>query len=82
MQELADAARLLRSFPGRALQVARASDARFSPGYLRQERRFLIVRALVALERKDEAEREAGRFLRDDLDPAFRARLERALSHD
>jgi hypothetical protein len=77
--ELAHAERLLSSFPTRALALARESDARFHPGYLRQERRTLIVRALLASGEGDAAEREAARFLREDPDPSFRKRLERSL---
>jgi hypothetical protein len=70
MQELADSERLLRAFPGRSLSIARASDARFSPGYLRQERRFVIIRALLALDRRAETVREVRRSTREDR-PGF-----------
>lgn len=76
MRELAQAQRLLRAFPRRALDLARTSDQRFKPGYLRQERRLLIVKALLASKRRDEAERQATTFEREDPDAAFRARLE------
>jgi hypothetical protein len=77
--ELARAERLLASFPTRALALARESDARFTPGYLRQERRILIVRALLTSGERSSAERETARFLHEDSDPAFRKRLERVL---
>jgi hypothetical protein len=79
MNELALAERWLGSFPSRALSLARASDAQFRPGYLRQERRYVIIRALLALQRRDDAEREAARFTREDGDAGFAQRLRRAL---
>ncbi|MFT3921871.1 MAG: hypothetical protein QM778_04995 [Myxococcales bacterium] len=79
VRELADAERVLAADPSLALRLARTSDAHFAPGFLRQERCYVILRALLALERRSEAEHEARRFRALDQDPAFAARLQRIL---
>jgi hypothetical protein len=59
VQELAHAERIVSTHPAQALALARASDQQHRPGYLRPERRYVIVRALLALGRVEEARREA-----------------------
>ena len=78
IQELATARHLLESDPVRALAVARAGEAHFPTGYLREERRYVGVVALFKLGRVDEARSEAARFLADYPDGPFSARVRAA----
>ena len=78
LQEVAQAERLLATDPARALALVRAAEARFPAGYVREERAYVEIMALVALGNLDEARPRIARFLRDHPDSAFTARVREA----
>ena len=78
LQEVAQAERLLATDPARALALVRAAEARFPRGYVREERGYVEVMALVALGRLDEARPRTAQFLRDYPDSAFSRRVREA----
>ena len=78
IQEVASAQRLLASDPAQALSLVRSGEARYSSGYLREERRYVGVVALFKLGRLDEARAEAARFVSDYPDGPFTARVRAA----
>jgi RNA polymerase sigma-70 factor (ECF subfamily) len=78
LQEVAQAERLLATDPARALALVRAAEARFPAGYVREERDYVELMALVALGRLDEARPKVARFLRDHPDSAFTGRVREA----
>ena len=78
MRQLTRAEDLLVTAPLDALALVRAGEVRFRTGYFGQERRYLEVMALFALDRRDEAEARARWFLRDYPDSPYRRRVERA----
>jgi RNA polymerase sigma-70 factor (ECF subfamily) len=75
MRDVAEAERLLAAAPARALVRIEAADARFPVGYLRQEREYVRIMALLELRRIDEARPLATAFLRAYPDGAFARRL-------
>jgi RNA polymerase sigma-70 factor (ECF subfamily) len=78
LQEVAQAERLLATDPARALALVRAAEARFPRGYVREERGYVEVMALVGLGRLDEARPRMAQFLRDYPDSAFSRRVHEA----
>jgi RNA polymerase sigma-70 factor, ECF subfamily len=78
LREVARAERLLPSDPAQALALARASEVRFPQGYLREERSYVAIMALLAMGRVDEARPEVARFLRAYPDGAFSRRVREA----
>jgi hypothetical protein len=63
MREVARAERLLSEDPRRALALTRAMEAGFPEGRFREERAYLEVMALAALERSGELRERAAAFL-------------------
>jgi RNA polymerase sigma-70 factor (ECF subfamily) len=80
IQEVAAAERLLSTSPAQALALARAGEASYPSGYLREERRYIGVIALFKLGRLDEARATATRFLSDYPDGPFSGRVRAALT--
>ena len=78
LREVARAERLLPTDPAQALALARASEVRFPQGYLREERSYVAIMALLAMGRVDEARPEVARFLRAYPDGAFSRRVREA----
>lgn len=78
LQQVAQAERLLAPDPARALALVRDAEARFPRGYVREERGYVEVMALVALGSLDEARPKIARFLRDYPDSAFSRRVREA----
>jgi RNA polymerase sigma-70 factor (ECF subfamily) len=78
LQQVAQAERLLAPDPARALALVRDAEARFPRGYVREERGYVEVMALVALGSLDEARPKIARFLRDYPDSAFGRRVREA----
>jgi hypothetical protein len=79
VRELALAERLLTSEPQRALALARAGDARFPNGYLRQERAYVAIMALIELGALEQARAEAERFFAHYSNTPYGAQIRRAL---
>jgi RNA polymerase sigma-70 factor (ECF subfamily) len=79
IQDVSSAERLLATSPAEALAFVQASDARSTGGYLREERRYIAVLALVALGRVDEARAQAASFLQDYPDGPYAQRVRAAL---
>jgi outer membrane protein assembly factor BamD (BamD/ComL family) len=77
---VATAERLLSTSPAEALALARADEASYPSGYLREERRYIGVIALFKLRQLDEARAAAGRFLSDYPDGPFSARVRAAIT--
>jgi RNA polymerase sigma-70 factor, ECF subfamily len=75
LQEVAQAERLLATDPAQALALVRANEARFPRGYVREERSYVEVMALVALGSLEEARPKIARFLRDYPESAFSRRV-------
>lgn len=65
--------------PARALALAEEAERDFPRGQLVEERRALAIRALVALGRLDEAQRQAEPFLAEHGRGAHAAAVRRAL---
>jgi len=80
IQDVATAERLLSSAPAQALALARAGEASYPSGYLREERLYVVVTALFKLGRLDEARASAARFLSEHPDGPFSARVRAALT--
>jgi RNA polymerase sigma-70 factor (ECF subfamily) len=78
LQQVAQAERLLAPDPARALALVRDAEARFPRGYVREERGYVEVMALVSLGSLDEARPKIARFLRDYPDSAFGRRVREA----
>jgi RNA polymerase sigma-70 factor (ECF subfamily) len=78
LQEVAQAERVLAADPARALALVHAAEARFPRGYVREERGYVEIMALVALGRLGEARPKIARFLRDHPDSAFSQRVREA----
>jgi hypothetical protein len=79
MRELARAEQLLESDPDEALSLVRDGERHFPHGYFRQERRYLEVMALLALERPAEARAQAWAFLQDYRRGPYAKKIERLL---
>jgi hypothetical protein len=79
VHELARAERWLASAPQRALELVRRGDARFPDGYLRQERAYVAILALIELGELVTARAEAERFFVRYPDTPYAARVRRAL---
>ncbi|HMI91370.1 MAG TPA: sigma factor-like helix-turn-helix DNA-binding protein, partial [Polyangiales bacterium] len=75
MQEIASAERLLATAPARALSIVRSVGARFPQGYLREERAYVEVMALLALGRSAEARSKAEDFLEQYPDGPYSRRV-------
>ncbi|HLK41538.1 MAG TPA: sigma-70 family RNA polymerase sigma factor [Polyangiaceae bacterium] len=78
LQQVALAERLLSTDPARALTLVRSAEARFPHGYVREERRYVEIAALVPLGRFDEARPKIAAFLRDYPESAFGRRVREA----
>ncbi|HEX4447227.1 MAG TPA: sigma-70 family RNA polymerase sigma factor [Polyangiaceae bacterium] len=78
LHDVAEAERLLAISPARALALVEATDARYPRGYLREERGYVRVMALLALQRTGEARPLAAIFLRAYPDGAFARRVRAA----
>jgi RNA polymerase sigma-70 factor (ECF subfamily) len=78
LQQVARAERLLAAEPARALALVRAAEARFPEGYMREERRYVEIIALVGMGRVDEARPKIAAFLRDYPESAFGQRIREA----
>jgi hypothetical protein len=76
MRQLAEAERLLKPEPVRALRIVREGHVAFRGGYFEQERRYIEVMALFALGRRGEAHAQATWFLRDYPGGPYRHRVE------
>ena len=81
IRQLTAADRALSNAPEHALELVRASERRFADGYLREERRYVAVMALIALGRIAEARTEAAQLLARQPSTPYRSRIERAF-HD
>ncbi|MDB4985387.1 MAG: Fe-S oxidoreductase [Myxococcaceae bacterium] len=79
MKQLNRAEQLLAVAPLQTLKLVRAGELKFRSGYFAQERRYLEVMALFALERGDEAQSRGEGFLRDYPDGPYRRKVELAL---
>jgi hypothetical protein len=77
--ELALAEQLLASAPQRALALARSGDTRFPNGYLRQERAYIAIMALIELGALEQARTEAERFFARYSNTPYGAQIRRAL---
>ena len=75
LRQVAEAERVLATDPAQALSLVRAYEARFPKGYMREERGYVEVMALLALGRLDEARPEVARFLQAYPDGAFSRRI-------
>jgi hypothetical protein len=82
MRELALAERLLASEPRRSLTIVRAGMERFARGYLTQERRYVEIMALLALQKPKDAALLSQAFLRDYPKGPYRRKVERALAQE
>jgi hypothetical protein len=78
MRDVAEAERLLAASPARALALVEEADARFPRGYLREERGYVRVMALLELQRTDEARPLVAACLRAYPDGAFARRVRSA----
>jgi RNA polymerase sigma-70 factor (ECF subfamily) len=78
LQQVARAERLVATDPARALALVRASESHFPNGYMRQERRYVEIIALIALGRLDEARPKIAGFLREYPESAFGQRIREA----
>jgi RNA polymerase sigma-70 factor (ECF subfamily) len=78
LQQVARAERIVATDPARALALVRVSESRFPDGYMRQERRYVEIIALVALGRLDEARPKIAGFLREYPESAFGQRIREA----
>jgi RNA polymerase sigma-70 factor, ECF subfamily len=79
-QQIASAERLLASAPARALTIVRAVETRFPDGYLREERAYVEVMALLGLGRAAEARPKAEAFLKAYPDGPYSRRVRGALA--
>jgi hypothetical protein len=68
--------------PERAYQLARTGQREFAPGILRHEREALAVRALWNMGSRQEAQREARRFLARYPQSPLRPRIEQLLAEE
>ncbi len=80
MRMLAAANRLLESDPDRTLALARLGERDFPASTFSEERRYLIVMALIKLDRMDEARRLGLRFSRTYPHSPFAERIRRILA--
>lgn len=76
---LLSARRALASDPAKALSMANKHRRQFRSGVLVEERELLAVRALVALDRSDDARRRAKRFVSKYPTSTHRAAVEKAI---
>jgi hypothetical protein len=79
-QQIASAERLLASAPARALAIVRVVEARFPDSYLREERAYVEVMALLGLGRAAEARSRAEAFLTAYPDGPYSRRVRSAVS--
>jgi hypothetical protein len=80
MAMLAMSQRVLHSDPARALKLARQGESEFAGSMFTQERRQLVLLALVELGRMDEAKRLAKPYLARYPNGPFSDRVRRALA--
>jgi len=80
MRMLAVAQRVLHSDPSRALRLARQGEREFPDTMFTQERRHVLLLALIELGRMDEARRLAGPYLKQYPKGPFSDRVRRALA--
>jgi hypothetical protein len=78
LQQIARAERLLATDPAGALALVHAAEARFPDGYVKEERQYVEIAALVAMGRLDEARPKIASFLRDYPQSAFGQRVREA----
>lgn len=76
--QVARAEQLLAADPAGARALVLASDKQFPRGYLKEERGYVEIMALIALGRLDEARAKAGPFLRDYPESAYGRRVREA----
>jgi hypothetical protein len=76
--QVARAEQTLAKDPAAALALVLAADARFPHGYLKEERSYVEIMALVALGRLDEARMKIAPFLRDYPESAYGRRVREA----
>jgi hypothetical protein len=77
---LAAANRLLESDPERALGLAKRGEREFPGSMFTEERRHVLILALIRLSRLDEARQIAGPYLRDYPKSPFAQRVRHALA--
>jgi hypothetical protein len=80
MAMLVDAKRALGSDPARALALSLRAQREFGSSLFAEEREHVLLLALVALGRVDEARRAAAPYLRAHPDSPFARRVRRALA--
>lgn len=79
MDLLADAKRALATDPARALTLARQGEAEIPRSLFAEERRHVLLLALIALGRTSEAQRIAAPYLKQHPDSPFARRVQSAL---
>lgn len=79
MTALAEAKHALSSDPARALSLAREGERDFPHGVFGEERRHILILALIRLGRLDEARRLAAPYLEQHPDSPFARRVRTAL---
>jgi hypothetical protein len=79
MDLLADAKRALATDPALALTLARRGEAEMPRSLLAEERRHVLILALIGLGRTSEARRIAAPYLRQHPDSPFARRVQSAL---
>jgi len=77
---LAVANRLLESDPERSLELAKRGEREFTGSMFTEERRHVLILALIKLSRLDEARQLAGPYLRDYPKSPFSQRIRHALA--
>lgn len=77
---LAAANRLLESDPERSLELAKRGEREFPGSMFTEERRHVLILALIKLSRLDEARQIAGPYLRDYPKSPFAQRVRHALA--
>jgi RNA polymerase sigma-70 factor (ECF subfamily) len=80
IEDVASAERLLATSPAQALALVQSDDARFAGGYLREERRYIGVLALLKVGRIDDGQRQGASFLADYPDGPYAQRVRGALA--
>ncbi len=75
LEQVGRAERMLASDPAGALALVASAGQRFPRGYLKEERGYVEVLALLALRRPDEARPKVAAFLRDYPESAYARRV-------
>jgi len=79
MEQLMEAKRALGRDPKRALELTRRGEQEFPDSVLGQERRHVLILALIGVGRRDEARRVAAPYLEQHPDSPFAVRVRKAL---